>query len=112
MKQNTLNLTMPQEIESFLARQLHIQLLKYAAGTAICCPQCGDIMDWNRTVNAELFRSVAGGAESVVRSYTLCAKCWDKVAPIIAEGIAKVTAKHPELKARLEIIDGRNYTEI
>jgi hypothetical protein len=64
-------------------------LLKYAAGRAVFCPQCGDIMDAKRTV---IVTTPAG------QTRTMCAHCWDQVAGF---------ARKDERFAELDILDGR-----
>lgn len=109
-----LNLKLPVPLESFLKRQLNAQLARYAASQAICCPQCGDVMDCTRTVHAELHRSADGHPEEVVRTFILCAKCWDKALPIIQEGInkAQIRSADQHFSGWMDIVDGRNYTDI
>lgn len=111
-KQAELDLNLHREVDSFLKQQLHKQLLRYAAGTAISCPGCGDIMDCRRTVSAEIVVDYSDGRpEAIVRTYTLCAKCWDKYAPNVQHGIDKAMAKNASIKGRVDVVDGRQVFE-
>jgi hypothetical protein len=65
-------------------------LLKYAAGRAIFCPQCRKIMDAKTTV---IVTTPAG------QTWTSCAACWDKVATM---------ARKDARFAELDIVDGRD----
>jgi hypothetical protein len=56
-------------------------LVKWAAGKAMFCPRCQDILDCKRTV--------------VVDEKVLCAKCWDSKPACF------------ELKEGVEVLDGR-----
>ena len=71
-----------------MVRTVNRNLVKYAAGSAIFCPFCSEIMDAKRTVVLS-----AGSITKVV-----CARCWDtNLKPLIK----------PETLARCEILDGR-----
>jgi hypothetical protein len=94
---------------SFLEQHVNRQLLRYAAGTAIFCPRCGEIMDCERTVVATVHRKLAGKEEEIVATYTQCAKCWDKASSVAVSAVEKVARQHPELNARMEIVDGRRF---
>lgn len=111
MKQATLNLQLPRQVDSFLKNQLNIQLLKYAAGQHIVCSNCGEIMDWRRTVTAELSRHLPGEPEEVIGSYTMCAKCWDKNKANLEEGMARAVARRPDLNPKLDVVDGRTFQD-
>ena len=89
-----------------LARTVNRNLLKWAAGHVMACPGCQAILDCKRTVSAEIVRLVPGPRE-VVRSYVMCSKCWDIYRPKIESGIAAAGAKNSEIKAELDIVDGR-----
>lgn len=72
-----------------MQRTLNRNLVKYAAGRAIFCPSCDDILDQKRTV---VVTTPAG------RTMTYCGQCWDKV--------AAVAAADPRF-VELDILDGR-----
>ena len=55
-------------------------LLKYAVGSAIFCPSCGEIMDFRRAI---LWESPSG------RTGVNCLPCWNK-------GLAKVHDDNPQ----------------
>ena len=86
------------ELDSFMLREVTKNLLKYAAGQAITCPTCGSIMDWKRTCIIEVHQG-----ESTLRTYALCAACWDKA----KAGVEAAMAKKPMLT--LEVTDGRTF---
>jgi len=86
----------PNTIESGVQAVVNRNLLKYAAGANISCRYCGGILDWTRTVVATF---KIGASES---TKVLCVTCYDK-ARMVMEGKAK------ELKAGMEVIDGRDY---
>ena len=90
-----------REIESTLERHLQRQLLKFAAGQHICCPFCGNILDWTRTVNYELSKD-----GQAVLNKTFCSPCWDKCRNTVA---AKVTALRAQgqHEYKEDILDGR-----
>jgi hypothetical protein len=82
-------MTTPDPLFSPLQAKLNRNLLKYAAGHAIFCPACEDIMDARRTVVA----TIADG-----RTLVRCAHCWDSI-------VDKVPDK--SALAKLDIVDGR-----
>lgn len=96
------------ETTSFLERHLNRQLLRHAAGSAIFCPRCQVIMDCTRTVVATVHRQLAGQPDECVQSFTQCAVCWDKAQSDVRAAVNRVAAKHPELNARLQVVDGRD----
>jgi len=98
--------TLEPQVDSFLTIQLNKSLLKHAAGSTIFCPACNAIMDCRKTVLATVHRTIDGN-EECVQSITRCGKCWDTVTAKVEASVAKVGASHPELKPRLEIVDGR-----
>lgn len=102
-----MNTQLDSKTESFLEKHLNRNLLKHAAGSAMFCPSCDKCLDCRSTVLATIHRSVDDGPEEIVRSYTMCAKCWDQRGSVVREAIDKVTARNPQLKARLEVVDGR-----
>lgn len=102
-----MNSQLEPKTANFLEKHLNKQLLRYAAGSAILCPNCQTIMDCRRTVVATIHRTVDNNPEECVKSSTLCGSCWDRIRPSIQAVVDKLTIKHPELKPRLEIVDGR-----
>lgn len=79
---------MPDKMLDPMRRTIARNALKYAAGTAIFCPLCGNIMDCKRTVIVE-----AGNVTKV-----LCAPCWDnEIKPRLS----------PERLDQIEVTDGR-----
>jgi hypothetical protein len=102
-----MNTQLEKPVESFLGKHLNKQLLKHAAGSNMFCPGCDKCLDCKSTVLATIHRTVNDGPEEIVRSYTLCAKCWDERGPVVRQAVDKVVARSPQLKARLEVVDGR-----
>lgn len=100
-----------ETLESFLEHQLNAQLLRYAASQSIMCPACGDIMDCRRTVVATIHRQIDGQQAEIVQNWVQCSKCWDKRKAKAQTAFDAVSSKHPELHARFEIVDGRNYVD-
>lgn len=75
-------------LDAMMQRTLNRNLLKYAAGRAIFCPICGNVMDQKRTVIIT--------AGEVTK--TMCGQCWD------SEVKPKIRA---DVVAKLDILDGR-----
>lgn len=71
------------------------QLLRYAAGSVINCPECGQIMDWRRTVTTE-FHATTGNTTT----YTACTRCWDSCAPRLLEVAARNDIEVETIDAR------------
>jgi DNA-directed RNA polymerase subunit RPC12/RpoP len=71
---------LPEEIESPMVRTLNRNLLKWAAGRAIFCPRCGDVMDCRRTMVIGT-DSPEGQHEEHVR----CVDCGDKILAMIGQ---------------------------
>lgn len=96
-------------VESIIKTPVESNLLKYAAGQAIFCPNCDNIMDWRRTVVATIHAIKPGAEEQIVRSYTVCGKCWDKLGQHVTSGVEQANAKlgSKGISARVEIVDGR-----
>jgi len=67
-------------------------LLKYAAGTAITCPKCGDILDCKRTVLID----ITGDRP---RTQVMCTTCWG-MAP-------HVMRQHLIGGGVMDVLDGR-----
>lgn len=91
-----------------LERIAHRNLLKYAAGQVMFCPGCETCMDCTRTVNVEcLVDSRDGKGERSIKSWTLCASCYDRRKQVFEDGKQKVLAAHTDWSVRYEVIDGR-----
>jgi hypothetical protein len=97
-----------------IKNQVDTGFLKYAAGTAITCPGCGEVMDWRRTVVATVYASKAG-QERITAQYTQCSKCWDARKANLDAGMAKAQAKLNAaghgITLRAEICDGRELSK-
>ena len=94
------------QIEPFLVNALEQSLLKYTAGTVLECPSCFTLLDARRTVIFTVY-CTQNGKEEIAKSFVQCSKCWDKLMRIGLDGIKSLMKKRPELKARYEIVDGR-----
>ena len=103
--------TQKDPLLGFMKDQLDAQLLRYAAGDAKTCPQCGDVMDWRRAVNVCVYIDGSENENSPVKSYTFCCDCYAKNANLFHEAINKLNDKFvrqgKELTAWLDIISGR-----
>lgn len=96
-------MTEGREISDFLRVHLNRQLLRYEAGSAIFCPGCGVCMDCKKTIVATVHRT-ADGQEDCVAKYAMCGKCWAKAGEKVRAGFARASERHPEMRARLEIV--------
>lgn len=103
---------MSEQVSEFFRQTVNRQLLKYAAGQAIFCPQCNAIMDCRRTVVATVHRHLEGKEEECVQSWTLCAKCWGKRGAQVRDCFQRVATKHPELSAHLEVVTWKGQETI
>ena len=100
-----------ETVESIIKTPVESNLLKYSAGRAIFCPNCQGVMDWRRTVVATIHAKTDGKEEKCIRSYVVCAGCWDKLGHTVKEGVAKglaaIRAKGRTDEVWLETVDGR-----
>lgn len=93
-----MSLTLPPELASPMQALVNKNLLKYAAGNAMFCPQCQICMDWKRTT---IITVDPGPRERVVVG---CSPCMDKA----------LRGAKPKLEAAglsYEVVDGREYSK-
>ena len=83
-------------------------LLKYAAGRAIACPGCGEIMDWRTTVLVSIYAALPEKPEKAIKDYLQCGSCWDKNRHHLEEGLEKTKARITNVTLRTEVVDGRD----
>jgi hypothetical protein len=73
---------------ALMQRYAHRETVRYAASTAISCPDCGDILDQSRTVVVE------GPSPTGPRTAVRCARCWGRAPMVFDDG-------------RWSVLDGR-----
>lgn len=88
-----------QEIMGTMQRHVNRQLLKYAAGTVMFCPGCGEVLDCRRVVNVTVLHK-----GEVHSSTTLCVGCYDRRKPVLDAALAKAPK---EQGIELDVVDGR-----
>lgn len=67
-------------------------------------------MDWRDTVIATIHATRPGSEEQIIRSYTVCGKCWDRLGQHVTKGVKDANSKLADkgINARVEIVDGRD----
>ena len=85
------------------------ELLKFAAGRAIFCPACRNVMDWRETVIATVHGRQGEAEEKVMRTFVQCGKCYDQRAHLLNDAVVSAAAKRPDVKLRIEVTDGRTF---
>lgn len=95
-----------KNIENFMQKEANRQLLKYAAGRAVFCPNCSAIMDYRRTVVTTIKGIKQGETESSdLKVYTTCKKCFKgKAGDTLRSVVSSMQAKYPASQISLEVI--------
>jgi len=88
---------------------LEFQLVKYAAGRHITCPNCGNILDANSTVVCSIHCRMKG-EEVIMKNCVLCGPCFEKRKAAFYKSVDDVHKQRPDLLLRIVLIDGRTFT--
>lgn len=107
MKQQTLDIGECRTVDGFMRDQVNKQLLRWAAGHCMTCSNCGDILDCESTVSAEVSRNYQNRGEEIISEYVVCGTCWDQFKGKVLEGVERANARLPELNGKVDIVDGR-----
>ena len=101
-------------VDSAVELAVNRELLKYAAGRAVCCPGCGNVMDWRTTTVLTLHQG-----ERCAASEVLCGAChirrnrrqfWGEV---MAKLEQRMRSRNPDVdpKLSIEVVVGPDVRE-
>lgn len=97
--------TKTNSIDNSVKKIVNRNLLKYAAGQAIFCPQCNAIMDYRKTVIATIQGIKQGeSALSNIKTYVICKPCWKKHGSKVTDAVTTMQSKFPDNKVCLELV--------
>ena len=89
-------------VDDVLRATLTAESIRYHVQRAIWCRACGNILDCTRAVEIDL---VDAGRDECLRSYIVCAACYDaRLAPQLSE-----IRERAGDKVRIDVNDGRAY---
>lgn len=82
-----------------MKRTINRNMLKYAAGRAITCSGCDQIMDWTRTAIVTVERD-----GNPVSSKAICVSCFDRGIGPAREALA---TSDQQGRYKIDVLDGR-----